>query len=375
MQVILRCLPWLFLLTGSELVAQSGVLWYADPDKSVTQNFRRFDDDNPSPTSGCSDNASNQGTATTAYDPTYGKHWRITKPATRKRAEFARMGSSSNPVVPRQGQTLYLGWRWRVNSSPDLSNGMAVFQWKSTGSPNLQNYPFNLDYNGSELTLNAYGPKQYNGGSINQWRTRLWSRSVRENQWVTIVIGVHVSTDPNKGYIELWVNGSKQTLSNSLVQQYRARISDDGRRAYHRTFDGSEVYPKWGSYGGGACSYRTVSDFQDMRAATNYTDARPRPASAGRASTAATGTLKDAAGIDFALFPNPATRILSLRNVPPQAREMTVTDLAGRRWLTTPLSAENANLELPVHDLPAGMYLLEIRLDDASAIRRRFLKG
>ena len=281
-------LLFLFFFALSGLYAQSGVLWYADPNKRVTDNFRRLDDDGNRSGTYCVDNPNNPVTAESRIDATYGRYWRITKPEGRKRAEFARMGSINSPVVPREGQTIYLGWRYRVLSYPDLNQGIAVFQWKSAGSPNTQNYPLNFYYDGSTLSLNAYGPKQRDGGSINQWRTRLWSRTLNENQWITIVLGIKVSSDPRQGYVELWINGSKQTLSNSQVDQYRAVISGDGKRAYHRTFDGSEVYPKWGSYNQASCSFRVLSDFQDLRAGTSYTAARPRPASgSGRATVGA----------------------------------------------------------------------------------------
>ncbi len=283
---------FIVLVLGNQISAQ--VLWHGDPDLTVNQNFRRLDPDgnrNPSG-SRCVDDPNNRPFVTTPIDPEFGKFWRITKPTSRKRAEFARTTGTRNSFVPQKGGIYYYGWRWRINSTPNLNNGIAVFQWKTDQkgdiNTNKQNYPFSMAYNGAVLSLIAHGPAEPNWnrpGSISVRKTTLWSTSVQENKWVSIVIKVKVDdtfdTANNRynGYIEFWFNGVKQTLSNSGFNQYKVVLANSNTTAYHRTFDGGEVYPKWGSYNENACNLEILTDYDDMKIAATLEEALPENAS------------------------------------------------------------------------------------------------
>lgn len=262
------------------------VLWYGDPNEDVRTVFRRLDPDgNRNPTGNrCVDDPTNPPKVSTPTDSLYGKFWRIDKPVSRKRAEFAR----TNGFIPQQGKDYFIGWRWRINASPNIDRDVTVFQWKTDQggdlSTNKQNYPFNLEYDGRELKLNAYGPAEPNWnrpGSITKRRTTLWTGEVEENEWVTFVFRVRVNRDFNsasgryEGFIEFWFNGVKQTLMNSRVRDYQVALSGNKKRAYHRTNDGAEVYMKWGSYNENACDINIITDFDDMRVARNYNAAKP----------------------------------------------------------------------------------------------------
>ena len=85
---------------NNDLDAQ--VLWYGDPNLSVNDNFRRLDPDgNSNPTGDrCVDDPNNPPFVTKPTDSEFGKFWSITKPISRKRAEFARTTGDINSFVP-----------------------------------------------------------------------------------------------------------------------------------------------------------------------------------------------------------------------------------------------------------------------------------
>lgn len=254
----------LFIAVSMQNV-QSQVVWYGDPNQSVNSVFGRFDSGNY-PQDVCS---GGDGTAVskaeTTLDPVHGKVWRIYKPKKRKRGEFARTS-----YIPSEGETLYYGWRWKIEATPNVTGGIAIFQWKTDGGTNnTQNYPLNMGYGGGKLTMNAYGPcyPTWNScsGSINNRNINLWSKPVNEGQWVTIVIKLKLDRDKNKGEVELWFNGEKQVLSNSPANDYAINLSADKKIAYHKTFDGNVTYPKWGAYNSESCNYDVYAYFDEMR--------------------------------------------------------------------------------------------------------------
>ncbi|AJR04994.1 T9SS type A sorting domain-containing protein [Siansivirga zeaxanthinifaciens] len=293
------------LFFGYELNAQ--VLWYGDPNLSVNDNFRHLDPNGNSNPSGddCVDDPNNPPFVTTPIDSEFGKFWRITKPVSRKRAEFARTTGDVNTFTPQKGGTYYYGWRWRFNSEPNLNAGIAVFQWKTTDggdiNTNKQNYPYTMSYDGTTLSLNAFGPAEPNWnrpGSITQRRTTLWQHVIPEDEWVTFVIKVKVDDNFDvvnnryEGYLEFWFNGVQQTLSNLNFNEYQVVLADSDKRAYHKTFDGVEVYPKWGSYNENACDFEVITDFDDMRVASTYLEALPSGSIGGNPTNGLEGKYK-----------------------------------------------------------------------------------
>ncbi|MBW1296209.1 T9SS type A sorting domain-containing protein [Aquimarina litoralis] len=273
----------LFLFAINSIKAQ--VLWYGDPDKSVNSSFRRFDSGNAG--DDCNNQSNNNSFASTVNDSEYGKVWRIRKPIGQKRGEFARTTGTINNYEPEEGDLVYYGWRWKIESTPDITSGIAVWQWKTDagGQNNTQNYPLNMGYGNGRLSFSAWGPCYPNwnscSGSISKRKTTLWSKSIPENTWVSFVVGIKMSRNDEIGYVELWYNGQKQTLSNADFQDYQVDISSDGKRAYHKTFDGKVVYPKWGSYNSNACNYNTTTYYDEMRIATTLESAMPSGSDSG----------------------------------------------------------------------------------------------
>ena len=282
-----KCLTILFFsIFINHSVQGQEVLWYGDPNKSVGQNFRRFDKGN-FPQDYCSSQGNTDSSVGTVNDSKYGKVWRIRKPKGQKRGEFARTTGSVNSYTPKDGDLVYYGWRWKITSTPDINSGIAVWQWKTDAGNqnNTQNYPLNMGYGNGKLTLSAWGPcyPSWNscGGSISDRKTTLWSKSIPENTWVSFVVGIKMSRNDEVGYVELWYHGVKQTLSNSGVKKYSADLSPDKKRAYHKTFDGTVTYPKWGSYNANACNFDTTTYYDEMRIAKTPTAATPSGTTGG----------------------------------------------------------------------------------------------
>jgi Polysaccharide lyase len=246
------------------------VLWHADPNRSLTSQFYalskqdELDCDTPPP--------SEESSATTFIDPTYGQSWRVEKAQYRKRAELSRTNGLSFAI----GQTYFIGWRARFNVRPDQGAGLAVMQWKSEGEPNLQNYPFNLEYDGTTLSLNAFTPNpataSYSQGSR---RATVWKAKVAQNTWQDLVLKVRVSDKATQGTLELWHNGMPQVFTCDDTASGSVCAMNGAQQLILRTFDGDNVYLKWGAYGKAACVSQVDVDLNNLKVGTSYEAARP----------------------------------------------------------------------------------------------------
>jgi hypothetical protein len=272
-------LPRLFrhaLCAGSLLLAAqvaSAQTWYANPDASGASWDDFFANFNTE------DNGGTNPTATVVSNATYGKVWKINKPSGAKRAEFSRPQINNVDYDFNTNGTYYIGFRANydvVNNVTLNDEGVAVFQWKSEEA-GTQNYPFNMSWNPKtkELSLNLYGP-----GTTSQSSriATVWRKTVNEGTWATIVIGFKFSTDANVGWVSIWYNGSKQTLSNiETGSNYSVtKWGDSNRQAYHRTKDTAYNYAKWGAYNEASRDYNMNVLLSDLRIATSYDAARPQ---------------------------------------------------------------------------------------------------
>ena len=256
------------------------LIWSADPNQSTNQNdfFRRFDSGNY-PNDYCSTPGDEAGvtasSVSTSNDPTYGKVWQINKPINRKRGELARSEGSQNFYAPSEGDDIYVGWRWKIDTedATEINDEVTVWQWKSAGTHH-QNYPLNMEYDG-DLTLNAWGPDYENNTSQSSMRTVLWRQAVPQDTWVTLVVRIKVDKDDFGGVVQFWFNGVQQELSNANFDKYQVNLSADKFTAYHRTNDGSEVYPKWGIYNKKSCAYNANAYFDAMKIGNSLNDVLP----------------------------------------------------------------------------------------------------
>ncbi|WP_445732926.1 T9SS type A sorting domain-containing protein [Mariniflexile sp.] len=354
----------LLVLSGYTLQAQ--VLWYGDPNQPVSSVFYRFDTTgNTNPTgSQCVDDPGSPPVVTTPTDPDYGKFWRITKPTSRKRAEFAR----TNGLIPQQGETYYLAWRWRINSTPSPTGDITVFQWKtdqgSSIDTNKQNYPFNMEYDGTALTLNAFGPAEPNWnrpGSITKRKTTIWESAVAENTWVSFVIKIKVddtydsTNNRHNGYIEFWFNGVQQTLTNTSFQDYQVVLDQNNTRAYHRTNDGVQVYAKWGAYNENACYLETLTDYNEMRVASTYQEAL---------------SSQKAIKHEINTYFNPKDDILYFTNANNILTKVKVFDITGKHIHTYQIDMNNDVIQLNLSELENGIYILKLMGDQINQTQK-----
>jgi hypothetical protein len=155
-------------------------------------------------------------------DATYGSIWDFYKDNDDRRSE-AHGATGFNPAI---GSQYYIGWGFKITSTVDNN---AIFQWKSYGSPMVQNFPLVMKMVSGHLQLHYFPP---NSGDV-----VLWSQTVSANTWYKVYLRIKVSDQTSGGSVSLWFNDSAQTLSN-------------GSTSYTgKTFDGSSVDPKWGVYG------------------------------------------------------------------------------------------------------------------------------
>jgi hypothetical protein len=155
-------------------------------------------------------------------DPTYGSIWDFYKQSNDRRAE----AHGASGITPSIGDQFYIGWGFNCTSTV---NDNAIFQWKSYGSPMVQNYPFVMKFISGNVVLQYYPP---NSSPIN-----IWQHSVSANTWYKVYLRIKVSDQTSGGSISLWFNDASQTFTN-------------GSTSYTgKSFDGNAVDPKWGKYG------------------------------------------------------------------------------------------------------------------------------
>src|SRR4051794_7518678 len=101
-------------------------------------------------------------------DATYGTIWDFYKDDGDRRSE-AHGASGFDPAI---GSTYYIGWGFKLDNTV---NNNAMFQWKSYGSPMVQNFPLVLKMVNGSMQLHYFPP---NSGDV-----VLWSHSLSANTW------------------------------------------------------------------------------------------------------------------------------------------------------------------------------------------------
>jgi hypothetical protein len=198
-----------------------------------------------------SSNCASPGSVSAASDTTWGTVWRYNKPSGSDRCESHGIAVNGSGYTFQNGSTYYLGWRSRLTSTADNN---ANFQWKAYPTEgSLQNWPIVLKIISNRITMIQRQPG-------NDVRT-VWSAPVSVNQWNHYVLYIGVSSGTTSGWVELWHNGTKQTLSNG------------SQRWSCRTFDSEHVCPKWGTYG---ASTSSISNYvHGLKVGTTYADVGP----------------------------------------------------------------------------------------------------
>ncbi len=148
--------------------------------------------------------------------PTSGT-FNFNKPAGANRCE----AKGANGINPTKGRTYTIQWKFKLNN---LTNNNAIFQWKSYGSPMLQNFPLVLKVISNQLVFQYTPPS---ASSVQPSKT-----TISKGTTYTAKLQIYVSDSASSGWVSYWLNGSQK------LNQYKAR-----------TFDGTSVEPKWGIYG------------------------------------------------------------------------------------------------------------------------------
>jgi hypothetical protein len=194
-------------------------------------------------------NVEQAGTVSVVNDETGTPVWKFLKPSGSHRAE----GHGSVGFSAPEGSTFYVGWRSKL-FMPTTLKTEAIWQWKSYPTEgSLANHPLML------RTFNGNIELQY--FDQNHTAFVLWSTPVTTNAWLEITMRIKASYSGSTGFVELWYQGVKQTLSNGS-QTY-----------YCRTLDSDYCDPKWGVYGGDESQ---VTHFvKRIRIASTYAEAAP----------------------------------------------------------------------------------------------------
>jgi len=203
-----------FVLAGT---AQAGVIYSMGTSTSTFKSVEFEDNDN--------NFHSTNGSSVTHYtDSAEGSAFKFHKDDLDRRCEV----KGAAGFTPAKGSTYYIGWRLKIGS---LTNNNSYFQWKSYGSPMVQNYPVVLKMINGQLNFEHY--------AAGQSRVTLWKHSVSANTWYSIVIKIKYHDDPSQGNIQFFFGND--TAPETLLT--------GGTSYTGKTFDGTGNEPKWGYYG------------------------------------------------------------------------------------------------------------------------------
>lgn len=280
----------LMLITFSFSKNLEAQVWNADANSGTWRNyFRLFQNDK------CSGNSNASATTERNVDGTTGKSWKIRSPRNVRRAEFSRTTGSTQNFTHNRGKNYYYSWRWRIDSDVTINDDVTVFQWKTVNNPNIfgsdgsQNYPLNMEYNNGQLKLYYFAPCKINS-QFSNWgdckksngsqefpsaRKRLLkSIAVAENEWVDIVLRIQRGENEsgtNAGRVQLWVNGSLQSLNGPNGTGNSITLKTDD--AINNSYTNDTVYPKWGVYNNASCNFDITTWIHNLKIYDNATDA------------------------------------------------------------------------------------------------------
>ena len=247
------------------------VFWYGDPKKEFYSSFynisKEGDDEYPK----------KEGTIKPIDDSDYGKIWEVHKPADNKRCEFARTEARNgeNYYEINEGDRVYVGWRVKMDIDGDVKpEAYAQFQLKTGDGNGWQNYPVSMNFDSNNYLLNVVGvyPADKPDASMTESRKTYFCVSeMKENEWTEIVLGFNFSTNPEISFVEVWINGVRQLLTDGKG----AKVF----KAYHRTIDmkadnsePAHMYFKWGVYNKTCAPYNIYGYFDEMRVGKTLKD-------------------------------------------------------------------------------------------------------
>lgn len=167
----------------------------------------------------------------------------LSKPGQSARAEVRGPGK----IQIENGKKYYISWDFMISSTVTDN---AIFQWKAYGSPMKQNYPIVIKFVDGVLNLMQFQDQAFTKDYLNV----LFTKKLNPNQWHSQMIAIGVSDKNTGGTIEYWFDGVQQTL---------LKHGKDEKVWPCRTFDGTQVSPKFGIYG--AFGTSITSSFKNLQ--------------------------------------------------------------------------------------------------------------
>ena len=178
------------------------------------------------------------------------KVWEFTKPKNAHRCE----GHGAKGFQAKEGDDLYIGWNLQLNQDPRTLTTNSNFQWKAYPA-DQQNYPIVIKTINGNIVLEQYNPGKK--------KSTFWSGPFENVPWYSIVLCIKVPKDIKKGFVEFWFEGTQVTFANNKKTRFVCR-----------TFDGNNVDPKWGIYGGDG--ENVMNRIGSIKIATTYAEASPK---------------------------------------------------------------------------------------------------
>lgn len=150
-----------------------------------------------------------------------------------------------------EGDTYYIGWKSMWGPLPTKTGyWVALWQLKDYGS-GAATPPLSLRARGDVLDLEYCDPDMKT--------TQLWKIPLPRGSWNSFVVGVHISSDPGKGWIRFWHNGEEQVL-NGQSQLSAATLRADF------------VTDKWGVYRSDGITGEATAYLADAKVGASYED-------------------------------------------------------------------------------------------------------
>jgi hypothetical protein len=196
-------------------------------------------------------NCGSPGSVTVVNDAERGQVFRYNKPSSSDRCENHGITVGGSGYVFKKNTTYHIGWFTKLSNTV---NNNAIFQWKVYPSPGPDglNWPIAIKMINGRLTM------------INRKATgevyTVWSTPFSANRWYHIALTLRLSDVRDGGYVELYFNGTKQTLSNG-TQRWACQL-----------FDVDHVCPKWGVYG--ASGSTVINYIDNLKIGFSYNDVR-----------------------------------------------------------------------------------------------------
>src|SRR5581483_7809349 len=119
---------------------------------------------------------------------------------------------------PQYGHEYYIGWRALWNPMPIDPGWVALWQMHGYG----------VSGQGAPLVLRAVNGdgNLYMQANANGVNVDFWHMPFKLNTWQGFVVRVFLSTNASQGYVELWVDGVKQTFNNGQ-QRFNVQTWDN----------------------------------------------------------------------------------------------------------------------------------------------------